>query len=94
MKGRVSLLTHALCTSLIQYNSEDSSREHWVSMSSLNSLPDAHWLHVGSQNGSPCIEKNKRDVFVKGRIQDVLRTTGSSLITLKRTSTVAVIITQ
>lgn len=57
---------------LIQHNSEDDgSREHWLSVSSPNGLADVHWLHVGSQNGSPRIEKDKRDVFVKGRIQDV-----------------------
>ena len=57
---------------LIQHNSEDDGiREHWLSVSSPNGLADVHWLHVGSQNGSPRIEKDKRDVFVKGRIQDV-----------------------
>ena len=56
----------------IQHSSEDdSSGKHWLSVSSPNGLADVHWLHVGSQNGSPRIEKDKRDVFVKGRIQDV-----------------------
>lgn len=60
---------------LIQHNGKnsefDGSRESWLSVSSPNGLADVHWLHVGSHTGSPRIEKDKRDVFVKGRIQDV-----------------------
>ena len=45
--------------------------EGWLSVSSPNGLADVHWLHVGSHNGTSRIDKEKRNVFVKGRIQDV-----------------------
>lgn len=51
-----------------------------MSVSSPNSLVDVHWLHVGSQNGSSRIEKEKRNVFVKGRIQDVRKQFQVSLL--------------
>lgn len=45
--------------------------EGWLSVSSPNGLADVHWLHVGSLNGTSRIDKEKRNVFVKGRIQDI-----------------------
>ena len=45
--------------------------EGWLSVSSPNGLADVHWLHVGSHNGTSRIDKEKRNVFVKGHIQDV-----------------------
>ena len=61
-------------------NGNDGSKDSWMSVSSPNSLVDVHWLHVGSQNGSSRIEKEKRNVFVKGRIQDVRKQFQVSLL--------------
>ena len=56
---------------IIQLNSTNGGGDGWESVSCPNGLADVHWLHVGSHKGSPRIDKEKRDVFVKGRIQDV-----------------------
>ena len=45
--------------------------DSWLSVSCPNGLADVHWLHVGSRNGTSRIDKEKRDVFIKGRLQDV-----------------------
>ena len=66
------------CLFNTQYNATSQAlgphqrgNDGWMSVSSPNSLADVHWLHVGSQNGASRIDKEKRNVFVKGRIQDV-----------------------
>ena len=43
----------------------------WMRVSSPNSLVDVHWLYVGVEEGRERLSKEKRDVFVKGRIQDI-----------------------
>ena len=43
----------------------------WMGVSSPNSLLDVHWLYVGVEEGRERLSKEKRDVFVKGRIQDI-----------------------
>ena len=59
----------------------------WMSVSSPNGLADVHWLHVASHNGTPRIDKDKRDVFVKGRIQDIRRQFQVKLKLKKNTKT-------
>ena len=59
-----------------QHNGKDVSNgggggDSWLSVSCPNGLADVHWLHVGSRNGTGHIDKEKRDVFIKGRLQDV-----------------------
>lgn len=42
-----------------------------MGVSSPNSLADVHQLHIQSLDGMARIDKDKRNVFVKGRIQDI-----------------------
>jgi hypothetical protein len=42
----------------------------WFNVSSPNGLAEVHWLHV-SQGGRRRVSKDRRDVFVKGTVQDV-----------------------
>ena len=42
----------------------------WFSVSSPNGLADVHWLHIG-QGGRKKISKERREIFMKGTIQDV-----------------------
>ena len=67
----VTIFTLSFFVPLIQLSSEDGGRDGWQSVSCPNGLADVHWLHVGSRYGSSRIDKEKREVFVKGRIQDV-----------------------
>lgn len=41
----------------------------WMEVSSPGNLADVHWLHV--RRGKRKMDKTKRDVFVKGTIQDI-----------------------
>ena len=47
-----------------------SNSRPWFSVSSPNSLAEVHWLHVG-QGGRKKISKERREVFMKGTVQDV-----------------------
>ncbi len=42
----------------------------WFNVSSPNGLAEVHWLHI-SQGGRRRVSKDRRDVFVKGTVQDV-----------------------
>ena len=42
----------------------------WFSVSSPNGLAEVHWLHV-SQGGRKKVSKERRDIFMKGTVQDV-----------------------
>ena len=42
-------------------------------MSSPSNLVDVHWLYVGAKEGRQRLSKEKRDIFVKGKIQDIRR---------------------
>ena len=50
-------------------HSQSRSRP-WFNISSPNGLAEVHWLHV-SQGGRRRVSKDRRDVFVKGTVQDV-----------------------
>ena len=45
--------------------------EGWMAASSPSSLADVHWLYVAGPSGGEKLKKDPRDVFVKGKIQDV-----------------------
>ena len=47
------------------------SRSHpWFNISSPNGLAEVHWLHIG-QGGRRKVSKDRREVFMKGTVQDV-----------------------
>ena len=52
---------------------EPGRKDNWMSVSSPNSLQEVHWLYVGSEMGGDHegINKQKRDVFVKGTIKAI-----------------------
>ena len=42
----------------------------WFNVSSPNGLSEVHWLHV-AQGGRRKVSKERREVFIKGTVQDV-----------------------
>ena len=49
----------------------DPEETNWMGVSCPNSLVEVHWLHMGSKRGGEGISKEKRELFVKGKIQDI-----------------------
>ena len=49
------------------------ANDSWMCVSSPGSLVDVHWLYVGAKEGRPRLSKEKRNIFVKGKIQDIRR---------------------
>ena len=49
----------------------EAGGEDWMSISCPNGLADVHWLYVGAQKGRERLNKDMRNTFVKGKIQDV-----------------------
>ena len=49
----------------------EEGAEDWMSVSCPNGLVDVHWLYVGAQRGQERINKDIRNTFIKGKIQDV-----------------------
>ena len=47
-----------------------NSQRPWFSVSSPNGLAEVHWLHVG-QGGRKKVSKERREIFMKGSVQDV-----------------------
>ena len=45
--------------------------QDWMSVSCPNGLADVHWLYVGAQKGQERLNKDMRNMFVKGKIHDV-----------------------
>ena len=58
--------------------------DDWMDHSSLNNLRDVHHLHVGGNR----LDKDPRDLFVKGSSQDIRKNFQVSciILTLSRTS--------
>ncbi len=60
---------------------DDPTDHSWMGVSSPNSLVDVHWLYVGSKDNEgggagggatrQRISKAQREMFVKGKIQDI-----------------------
>lgn len=49
------------------------ANDSWMCVSSPSNLVDVHWLYVGAKEGRQRLSKEKRDIFVKGKIQDIRR---------------------